>query len=114
MESPSFIVCEEIKLTDQEEKIFDTLKEVLRINGKNTVLRVAGGWVRDKLIGRESHDIDIALDDMMGKEFAEMINNHLYPGQTKFGVIKKDAENSKHLETAAIKVHDCFVDLVNL
>ena len=43
MESPSFIVCEEIKLTDQEEKIFDTLKEVLRINGKNTVLRVAGG-----------------------------------------------------------------------
>jgi len=52
----------------------------LKINNKSTTLRVAGGWVRDKLLGKESHDIDIALDDMMGKEFAEMINTHLYPG----------------------------------
>lgn len=43
-----------------------------------------------------------------------MINEHLYPGQVKFGIIKKDAEHSKHLETAAIKVHDKFIDLVNL
>jgi tRNA nucleotidyltransferase/poly(A) polymerase len=34
-----------------------------------TTLRVAGGWVRDKLLGKESNDIDIALDDMMGKDF---------------------------------------------
>jgi tRNA nucleotidyltransferase (CCA-adding enzyme) len=34
------------------------------------VLRVAGGWVRDKLMGIESDDIDIALDDMYGEEFA--------------------------------------------
>lgn len=33
-------------------------------------LRVAGGWVRDKLMGRESDDIDIALDTMLGKDFA--------------------------------------------
>ena len=77
-------------------------------------MRVAGGWVRDKLLGLESDDIDIALDDMMGQEFAKMINEHLYPGQVKFGIIKKDAEHSKHLETAAIKVHDKFIDLVNL
>lgn len=29
-------------------------------------MRVAGGWVRDKLIGKDSDDIDIALDDMLG------------------------------------------------
>jgi tRNA nucleotidyltransferase/poly(A) polymerase len=40
---------------------------------KKTILRVAGGWVRDKLIGKESNDIDIALDDMYGEEFAEII-----------------------------------------
>ncbi len=31
---------------------------------------MAGGWVRDKLMGIESDDIDIALDDMYGEEFA--------------------------------------------
>ena len=34
-------------------------------------LRVAGGWVRDKLMGRQSDDIDIAIDTMLGREFAE-------------------------------------------
>jgi tRNA nucleotidyltransferase (CCA-adding enzyme) len=47
--------------------------KVLETNGKTTTLRVAGGWVRDKLLGKESDDIDIALDDMFGEEFAEMI-----------------------------------------
>ena len=31
-------------------------------------VRVAGGWVRDKLLGLPSDDIDLALDDMMGEE----------------------------------------------
>ena len=46
----------------------------MKENEKSTVLRVAGGWVRDKLMGKESDDIDIALDDMYGEEFAEMIS----------------------------------------
>ena len=29
-------------------------------------MRIAGGWVRDKLMGKESNDIDISLDDMYG------------------------------------------------
>lgn len=39
----------------------------------NVTLRCAGGWVRDKLLGKDSLDIDIALDTMMGKEFAEKV-----------------------------------------
>ena len=41
------------------------------------MLRVAGGWVRDKLMGKESSDIDIALDDMYGEEFAQMIERKI-------------------------------------
>lgn len=37
-------------------------------------MRVAGGWVRDKLCGKENNDIDLALDDMNGKEFAGYMN----------------------------------------
>ena len=55
-----------VKLTDKEKSIFDFLLQVLNEHKLNTTLRVAGGWVRDKLYGKESDDIDIALDDMYG------------------------------------------------
>ena len=42
-----------------------------------TTLRCAGGWVRDKLMGKQSLDIDIALDNMLGKDFAEAVNQYL-------------------------------------
>jgi tRNA nucleotidyltransferase/poly(A) polymerase len=45
--------------------------------GLTTTLRCAGGWVRDKLMGRQSLDIDIALDNMLGKEFADEVNKYL-------------------------------------
>eukprot|EP00920_Eleutheroschizon_duboscqi_P026399 GHVT01065040.1.p1 GENE.GHVT01065040.1~~GHVT01065040.1.p1 ORF type:complete len:480 (+),score=83.50 GHVT01065040.1:125-1441(+) len=38
------------------------------------VLRVNGGWVRDKLLGRDSSDIDIAVDCMTGLQLADKIN----------------------------------------
>ena len=36
-------------------------------------LRVAGGWVRDKLLNKQSQDIDIALDKCTGVQFAEWL-----------------------------------------
>lgn len=57
---------ESVKLTPKEESIFNFLLEVLKENNLKTTLRVAGGWVRDKLYGKESDDIDIALDDLYG------------------------------------------------
>jgi tRNA nucleotidyltransferase (CCA-adding enzyme) len=66
-------------------------------------------------MGRTSSDIDISLDDMFGEEFATLLNKKLYPGGEKhFGVIKSNSDKSKHLETAAIRVHGVFIDLVNL
>ena len=55
-----------LPLSDLEESIFDFLLQVVEENNLNTTVRVAGGWVRDKLYGRVSDDIDIALDDMSG------------------------------------------------
>ena len=88
---------------------------------------MAGGWVRDKLLGQHSDDIDVALDDMYGEEFAELLRKRIYDEDVKagkidpnkqakkgYGVIKSNAEKSKHLETAVIKVKGEFIDLVNL
>lgn len=59
-----------------ERQVFDTLLAAREHHGLQTTLRCAGGWVRDKLLGRESKDIDIALDDVSGKEFAEKVQEY--------------------------------------
>mmetsp|Transcript_21865 Transcript_21865/g.19408 ORF Transcript_21865/g.19408 Transcript_21865/m.19408 type:complete len:349 (+) Transcript_21865:86-1132(+) len=108
-------INKDINITSEEQEIFDTLLEVAKNNNLNTTIRVNGGWVRDKLLNKDSKDIDFALDDIYGAEFAEMLSNHLYPGKShKYGVIKANSEKSKHLETATLKVHGQFIDLVNL
>jgi tRNA nucleotidyltransferase/poly(A) polymerase len=80
-------------------------------------MRCAGGWVRDKLMGRESLDIDIALDDMLGKQFADHVNAYLKAhGQEthNVAVIMSNPEQSKHLETARMRIRGLWIDLVNL
>jgi len=39
----------QILINKQEQKLFETLMQVVRQNNLNTTLRVAGGWVRDKV-----------------------------------------------------------------
>ena len=115
LEEQKHEITTDIKITPHEQQIFDTLLEVAKINNLDTIIRVSGGWVRDKMLHKDSKDIDFALDNMKGVEFAEMICAHLYPGEgKKYGKISANSEKSKHLETATLKVHDTFIDLVNL
>jgi len=39
----------QISLTEKESKLFDTLTTILKEHNLKTVLRVNGGWVRDKV-----------------------------------------------------------------
>ena len=39
-----------IKLTENEDKLFSTLVRYKKELGIKTVMRVAGGWVRDKVV----------------------------------------------------------------
>ncbi len=70
-------VQDTVALTPTEQEIFSTLLAAVKHSGATTVLRCAGGWVRDKLLGKGSDDIDIALDNMLGKDFAELVNDYL-------------------------------------
>lgn len=47
-----------IHLTAKEQQIFDTLKLILKECELKTTLRVAGGWVRDKVINYSYNCID--------------------------------------------------------
>ncbi|XP_076887453.1 tRNA nucleotidyltransferase cca2-like [Bidens hawaiensis] len=111
------MVKENIDLTDKEKQIFDHLRHVLCHFNLETKLRVAGGWVRDKLLGKECYDIDIAIDNMLGREFCEKVNEFLVSKgeQTQgIGVIQNNPDQSKHLETARMRLFDVWIDFVNL
>ncbi|VFR00850.1 unnamed protein product [Cuscuta campestris] len=114
---PRVQVKDQIDLTDKEKQIFDRLLQVVRHFGLQTQLRVAGGWVRDKLLGKECYDIDIALDNKLGTEFCEKVNEYLSSigEETQgIGVIERNPDQSKHLETARMRLCDIWIDFVNL
>lgn len=81
------------------------------------MLRVAGGWVRDQLLHHHSADIDIALNNMSGVTFAYLVNEYLESRQMEtrtIAVISANPEQSKHLETANLRVLGFEIDCVNL
>ncbi|XVE66833.1 hypothetical protein DITRI_Ditri08aG0111400 [Diplodiscus trichospermus] len=110
-------VKEHVELTEIEKKIFNRLLSTLRHFNLQTQLRVAGGWVRDKLLGKECYDIDIALDNMLGSEFVDKVQEYLSStGEVAQGlaVIPSNPEQSKHLETARMRLFGLWIDFVNL
>lgn len=101
----------DIKLTKKEEKIFKTLLDINEKYELNTTFRVAGGWVRDKLLGKESQDIDISIDTMTGAKFGEYLKKEKH---IKVHVIEQNHEQSKHLEVVTGKIEGIEIDIVNL
>ncbi|WJX20492.1 CCA tRNA nucleotidyltransferase [Trifolium repens] len=115
--STTYTVRDTIELTTIEKNIFDRLLATLRHFQLQTQLRVAGGWVRDKLLGKDCYDIDIALDNMMGTEFVDKVREYLLTiGEDAQGVcvIESNPDQSKHLETARMRLFDMWIDFVNL
>lgn len=99
----------EIQLTPPEAQLFNTLKakrDEAGLSGQ-VEMRVAGGWVRDKLLGLPSDDIDISLSNMTGGAFVAALG---IGGAT----IAANPERSKHLETVKAQVGEFEVDFVNL
>ena len=94
------------------------------------VLRWTGGWVRDKLLGVPSHDIDVALSSMTGSDFGIALQAFMkthgqqYEDEAKaqnfeanlrgIHTIAANPEKSKHLETITTKMFGIDVDFVNL
>lgn len=121
-----------IQLTPRESQLRDLLLDVAHyINEskeikENIELRFAGGWVRDKLLDIQSHDIDTAINAMTGFAFSTKMQDYLKDEENmkKHSLEAKDLgslhkilanpEKSKHLETATTKIFGFDVDFVNL
>ncbi|KAM0323429.1 hypothetical protein ACHAQA_008708 [Verticillium albo-atrum] len=122
----------QILLTDRERQLRNLLIDVSAyIDSTDSlseplVLRWAGGWVRDKLLGTASHDIDVAINVMTGLRFGEKLREYCdVPerasrhdiGPDDIGNLHRIAANpekSKNLETTTVKVFGLDLDFVNL
>ncbi|TYZ66521.1 hypothetical protein PybrP1_010185 [[Pythium] brassicae (nom. inval.)] len=106
-----------LQLTHAESDLFDFLLYVQHLHAPRTTLRVAGGWVRDKLRGASGGDVDVALDNLSGRDFAA----HIVAFQrarrlplSSIGVVKANSDKSKHLEVATVAIEGQSVDFVHL
>jgi tRNA nucleotidyltransferase/poly(A) polymerase len=68
----------DINLTKQEQLIINYLRDAKNsiLALKNVDMRIAGGWVRDKLMGKNSDDIDIAISNISGQEMVNILKAH--------------------------------------
>lgn len=108
---------QEIWLTSREEALFDFLRQALEHSEKDVKLRVAGGWVRNKLLGLPSDDLDIVSDTLSGEKFALLVKAYqqkIGMRKSTFGIIQSNPDQSKHLETVVIKLFGLDIDLNQL
>lgn len=94
-------------------------------------VRIAGGWVRDKLLGLPSHDLDISLSVMTGLNFAILFKAFLLrispqtsksadiadaavAAMSRITKIAANPKQSKNLETATANILGLDLDFVNL
>ena len=123
------IMAPKIALTEQEKTLRQLLLDVSDYIGRQDgytkpELRFTGGWVRDKLLGTTSKDIDIGISSLTGYQFGTLMKQYLADPtrETKYGQdvlgglakIEANPEKSKHLETVTTKILGLEIDLVNL
>lgn len=120
-------------LTENEANVrrllLDTADYICSRKDAKPTLRFAGGWVRDKLLGSTSDDIDVAIDNMTGYDFGHAMkafvsspegkSSYISTEQGKkiignLALIPANPEKSKHLATAVVTLYGLSVDFVNL
>ena len=108
-------IIKDFSLNEKEKQIFSIILDIMKKNKlTSTVCRVAGGWVRDKLIGKESDDIDISVSYTPAWKLVLLINKELYPNKFKMGIIPKNPEKGKNVEVATTNICNISIDFVNL
>ncbi|ODQ53995.1 hypothetical protein SAICODRAFT_55481 [Saitoella complicata NRRL Y-17804] len=132
---PPKIATSSITLTEDEERLRSLLVRTADYLTKRNpesepvIIRFAGGWVRDKLLGHGSNDIDVAVNSLSGFDFASNVQRNLNsrpnspnsrpPSPTGRPIksihkIKANPALSKHLETATTTIYGLELDFVNL
>ncbi len=105
-----------IELDATESKIFNILREASKEMPGRPVVRVAGGWIRDKLLGRSSKDIDVTVSNMTGEQFGD----HLAAFDKRRGlgavsaISNRSADQTANIAVGFLKIYGQEVEILNL
>lgn len=101
-------------LTSNDKLIFDLVRKTCATFESRVVVRVAGGWVRDRLMNHISDDIDLTVEGTDWREFATRIQKMCDP-EREIVVIEANLEQSKSVSTARVRVEkDVWLDICGL
>ena len=90
-----------------ENKMFDSAKEVLKIfNDAGFEAYMVGGFVRDHLLGLESHDIDITTN-ALPEVVKTLFKNHFCQSE-KFKTVTV-RHNGFEFEVTTYKINNLFI-----
>jgi tRNA nucleotidyltransferase/poly(A) polymerase len=110
-----------LPLDGTEERIFAFIRQAIGVMPKAPVARVAGGWVRDKLLGKPSKDIDITVEGTTGTEFANSLRRYAIEtqGQNQKIVSRvKDTEarpeQIKNLAVAFLRIFGQEIEILGI
>lgn len=121
-----------IELLPAEQLLRDLLLECAQ-HFPGLQLWIAGGWVRDRLLGIPSSDLDLALSNVTGRQFGTYLESFStkpdiqakyhqkaadlgipHTSFTRFYIVERSFNKAKKLETAGGKLFGLDIDLVNL
>lgn len=88
-------------LSDGDRSFFEIVTRVCAEFDGKVIVRAAGGWVRDMLLQKPSDDIDLAVEGVGWREFAEHLQNAYDPNR-KIAVIEANPGMSKSISTARV------------
>lgn len=119
-----------IPLTGWEKKVFAFLCSVAKHTTGSTPaveLRVVGGWVRDKLLGRSTNDIDIVVLHATGPQYALRVRDYAnkqrrrrVPGETDAPHVSSviqftpNKSGSSFMDTAKVQIDGNSMDFVEV
>ncbi|KAL9931378.1 hypothetical protein V8E36_009775 [Tilletia maclaganii] len=134
--APEFITISEPGGGPIEVVNSSTYAQIQKLGQGKVEARIAGGWVRDKLLSKDSNDLDVSISSLTGFTFAHFLSAYLASPEytssdlaariaaasgsasaaatSSIAKIAANPDQSKNLETATAKVFGLSLDFVNL
>lgn len=103
-------------LTPFEKQIIDLIRLTCEsFLPDKIVARIVGGWVRDKLLGSQSDDIDFSIEGIDGLSFANKVGEVASRDEFPHLKIHGNPEQSAHIGSAKVYLNpDFYIDICGL